>query len=143
MWNQKAYANAYWVVSTVFKSHLNVKATLNSIPEIVEKYKQAGNEAYKADHDFPVALYQDMALTAIRWAIDGYQNIVDADTVQTVFGKVWTFHKKLATSTEPIDWDESLKEAEKIVIGEPKYIRRIVLVVLEDIERNNPTKEQK
>lgn len=138
MASKETYAAVYDKVIDIFCDHYDkiTKPSLNSVYSLTETYRKSGNELFKTHPDFPVAFYQDLALVTIRWSIDKFKNILEMDTITGTFQVVKDFHNKY-TNTNSLKWDDAVNEAVRLVEGHPRYIERLFLAVLDELERTH------
>ena len=132
---QKAYAAAYGAALRVFKDNYGKPVTLNNLPDLISQYKKAGNEKYTMDKNFPVNFYQQMSLVMIQWAIDHYRDCASPDVITPTYNAVWKVHKKYMEAPKAdIQWDALMTEVTEAEKGMPKYIERMFMAVMNELE---------
>lgn len=140
----KAYGLAYKNLNDISGQYA-VKSQMY-LTNIIESLKQAGNQAYKANNEFPVKFYEQMSGILIKWFWNGFEN-TPKEQIFRIFQEMWKFHKTFLSRDAMTDADwkmvcdstvglaEAFRDAEGHVTGEkPKYVRYFYVAILDDLE---------
>lgn len=104
-------------------------------------YVSEAKKAYADRGDaFPAEFFEAMADAVLRWAWDGFENIVQRDA-RPLFQKLWKLHRKyllvnVLNDGEDVTLDTALTECNNFVSDSPfkPYTKLMVVAILRNIE---------
>ena len=145
----KIVGSVYAIITTGAEKYFTRAPLLTKYNAFNRYLVEKGNEAYKADNDFPIDFYESMCDVILRWCFNAFEGITK-ENITAFYKQVWRIHRKFLLSEAKQEdvydsaleaFDDLLKtqisEMKNMAAGEEtisKYLKAIHIYVLRHIE---------
>jgi len=139
-----SYGTVYKIMSDTAEKYTG--RSVLQLTNIVDALKQEGNNAYKADKNFPISYYETVSGILIKWFWNGFEG-VPKQTLNSLFREMWVFHRYylMKETMTDADWTKFVDQAKdrglyhhdadgKVTEDKPKYVRLFYDAIMHDMD---------